>query len=101
MIEILFSGIEGFTAAQDGLEAVASSKQKVDQNKEQTLEEISKLVLDINQKLNLKKNKLAPQIKDLRAARQQFMELESVHSERKKVYEHTALGLDRSELRIS
>jgi intraflagellar transport protein 81 len=70
------AGIAGFTEAQDHLEHVATTKQRIDQTKEATLEEISKLVLDINQQLNVKKNKLAPQIKDLRTARQKFVELE-------------------------
>ena len=88
-------GIEGYSATQDRLEDVASNKQRVDQRKEATLEEISRLVMDISNQLNAKKNKLAPQIKDLRTARQSFMELETTHAEKKKAFEHTALGLDR------
>ena len=55
-------GVEGYTATQDRLEDVSSSKQRVDQRKEATLEEISRLVVDIGAQLGAKKNKLAPQV---------------------------------------
>jgi hypothetical protein len=40
------------------------------------------------------------QIKDLRAARQAFVELEAQHGERKRAYEHSALGLDSERARL-
>ncbi len=55
-------GVEGYTVTQDRLEDVSSSKQRVDQRKEATLEEISRLVIDIGAQLGAKKNKLAPQV---------------------------------------
>jgi predicted nucleic acid-binding Zn-ribbon protein len=41
-----------------------------------------------------RKSKLAPQIKDLRAVRQKFQELESDYEEKKKQYDAAAVGFD-------
>ena len=51
-----------------------------DAMKEKTLEEISKIVTDINATLSTRKNRLAPQIKKLRSVRGDYQEVDSVYT---------------------
>ena len=57
---------------QAELAKLSALKADVDDYKGKTLNEISRIVTDINQALKEKKNKLAPQIKDLRTVRLQY-----------------------------
>ena len=72
----------------------------LNQTKGKTLEEISKIVTDINQKLKERKNKLAPQIKQLRTVRNQYQEKESVYLEKKGMFESTAAGLESERVKL-
>jgi hypothetical protein len=73
---------------------------KQNQAKGKTLDEISKIVTDINQTLKERKNKLAPQIKELRAVRQRYQEVEQDHLEKKALYENTAAGLETERIKL-
>ena len=68
-------------------------------NERKTLEEISKIVTDINQKLKERKNKLAPQIKQLRTVRNQYQEKEC-YLEKKGMFESTAAGLESERVKL-
>lgn len=81
------AGIAGFAEAQETLEEVSKAKGAIDQEKGNDLEEISRLVAEINTKIKDRKGKLQPQIKALREMRQKFQELEAKHEEKKKAYE--------------
>ena len=72
----------------------------LDQTKGKTLDEISAIVTDITQTLKERKNKLAPQIKELRAVRQRYQELEGAFLNQKGKYEHTAVGLETERARL-
>eukprot|EP00976_Prorocentrum_cordatum_P067701 1178855-Prorocentrum_minimum.AAC.2 len=87
-------GVTGFIDTAESLEKVSSAKGEIDEAKGQTLEEISKFVTTINNVIKERKSKLAPQIKDLRAVRQKFQELETDHAEKKKQYDAAAMGFD-------
>ena len=93
-------GAAGFSATQDHLEKVSASTAHLNQTKGKTLEQISMVVTDINQQLKLRKNKLAPQIKDLRSVRQKYQELEQGYLEKKAIYENTAVGLESERLKL-
>jgi intraflagellar transport protein 81 len=53
-------GIQGFSKIQDQMEDMSQNKEVVDQKKGETLQEISKIVQDIEAQLKEKKVKLAP-----------------------------------------
>merc|ERR1712232_527564 len=67
---------EGLVATEAALEKASVEKSAVDKAKGKTLDEISAIVQKINAQLKDKKNKLAPQIKALRAERQAFQQVE-------------------------
>lgn len=85
---------------QQQLEAVSETAANVDEAKGKTLNEISRIVTDISQVLKEKKNKLAPQIKELRAVRQQFSERENEYLGLKSTYENTKAGLDTDQVQL-
>ena len=58
-------GVAGYSETQERLEQVSEKTSTLNDAKGKTLEEISRIVTDINHKLKEKKNKLAPQIKEL------------------------------------
>ena len=70
-------GVSGYTSTQDNLEKVTSEAAMLNQTKGKTLEEISKIVTDITAVLNERKTKLAPAIKELRAVRQEYQDIEA------------------------
>ena len=55
---------------QAGLEAVSAAAAAINEDKGATLEQISRIVGDINAAVQARKAQLAPQVKELRAARQ-------------------------------
>mmetsp|Transcript_34028 Transcript_34028/g.47153 ORF Transcript_34028/g.47153 Transcript_34028/m.47153 type:complete len:678 (+) Transcript_34028:128-2161(+) len=93
-------GVAGFSETAANLEMVSAAKGEIDEAKGQTLEEISKFVSEINQVIKDRKSKLAPQIKDLRAVRQKFQELETDHSDKKKVYDTAAMGYESKKSKL-
>merc|ERR1711907_809103 len=93
-------GVSGYQNTEKELQEISKKKTNTDREKGQTLEEISKIVTDINIALKDRKNKLAPQIKELRSVRQQFQELEQFYLKHKKTYENTAAGLESERLKL-
>mmetsp|Transcript_15452 Transcript_15452/g.36457 ORF Transcript_15452/g.36457 Transcript_15452/m.36457 type:complete len:703 (+) Transcript_15452:162-2270(+) len=93
-------GIAGYSKTQERLEEASEKKSELDETKGRTLEEISKIVTDITQSLKERKNKLAPQIKELRAVRQQYQELEARYLSGKSKFENTAAGLESSRIQL-
>lgn len=87
-------GVEGYVDTQDQLEDVSTQKNKVDQTKGEHLDEISRVVANINTTLRSRKNKLAPQIKELRSIRHKYEEVEKEYTKNKKIYDNCALGLE-------
>ncbi|KAF2366713.1 hypothetical protein FHG87_002527 [Trinorchestia longiramus] len=87
-------GVSGYRAARDTMEAVSSQKGDVDQEKGEALEQISSMVMELNNKIGDRKSRLAPIIKELRPLREQQQALAVEHAERKQSYDSTAAGLD-------
>merc|ERR1719240_1328241 len=76
------------------LQKASVEKASVDKTKGKTLDEISAIVEQINSQLKEKKNKLAPQIKALRSARQSFQAVEARHQEKKATYDHAMMTVE-------
>ena len=62
----------GFSATRNQLEQISEQKGNLDEMKEKTLEEVSKIVSNIESQLKQKKAKLHPQIKELKDLRKAF-----------------------------
>jgi uncharacterized coiled-coil protein SlyX len=88
-------GVAGYKATQEKIQEISQAKSELDADKGKTLEEISKVVTEINQQIKEKKAKLTPLIKELRILRQQYQELEVQHTEKKTAYESATLGIQR------
>eukprot|EP01086_Lenisia_limosa_P016739 TRINITY_DN6826_c0_g1_i1.p1 TRINITY_DN6826_c0_g1~~TRINITY_DN6826_c0_g1_i1.p1 ORF type:complete len:679 (+),score=171.06 TRINITY_DN6826_c0_g1_i1:124-2160(+) len=80
-------GVEGFRDAENQLEEVSSRKGAVDDQKAETLEEISRLVQEINSSIQEKRGVLAPLVKELRNLRTQAQTIEASHAEAKTAYD--------------
>lgn len=87
-------GISGYTNVQDDLKIVSENKEFLDNRKDQTLQEITHIVEQIETEVKSKKQKLAPEIKKLRALRQKVADLEAIYNEKKKQYDNIAQNLD-------
>ncbi|KAG8183384.1 hypothetical protein JTE90_008286 [Oedothorax gibbosus] len=87
-------GVSGFHSAQDELEKVSSIKAELDEQKGQTLEEMSVMVQKLNIKIAEKKARLAPVIKELRPLRQQCQDMSFEYEQKKQAYDSCALGLE-------
>ncbi len=93
-------GIGGYTKIQDQIVGVSENKEALDQKKDTTLQEVTRIVSDIESQVKDKKQKLAPEIKKLRGLRQKFQDLEAVYNEKKKVYENTVMNLDHEKNKL-
>merc|ERR1719183_1016689 len=93
-------GVTNYTGTEKRMQEVSEAQASVNEVKGKTLDEISKIVTDINQTLKERKNKLAPQIKELRAVRQRYQEVEQDHLEKKALYENTAAGLETERIKL-
>lgn len=93
-------GVEGYDQVQGDLEQVAGTNKATDTNKGEKLDEIGRVVTNITQTLKAKKNKLAPKIKELRAVRSHFEEVEEEYSKKKKIYDNMVLSLDSERLKL-
>jgi intraflagellar transport protein 81 len=87
------AGVSGYRDAQSRLEMASEQTAEMDDMKGQTLDEISDLVKNINQKLEEKKTKLKPLIKELKDVRKQYQETEQTYLDKKKRYDSVAVGL--------
>lgn len=93
-------GVVGYSSAQENLEAISEAKSQVDTSKGETLEEMSDIISKIQITLKKKKEKLAPQIKDLRSVRQDFETLEGVYKTKKASYENMSLSYESERLKL-
>lgn len=93
-------GIAGYSRMADQIEDASNNQEKLDNKKDHTLAEITKIVQDIESQLKDKKAKLAPQIKQLRQYRQKYQEVETIYNEKKKAYDNTVMNLDNEKKRL-
>jgi intraflagellar transport protein 81 len=87
-------GLTGYGHTQEELEKVSAAKAEVDEVKGKTLEELSAVVAEINDKIKRHKNKLAPQIVKLRKMRTDVRDKETGYLEKKTLYNNTKAGID-------
>jgi len=92
---------QGMHEVETRLEQTSVEKSSVDKTKGKTLDEISKIVEQINSQLKEKKNRLAPQIKALRSARQNFQVVETKHAEKKGAYDQVRVSMEGDLTKIS
>ena len=85
------AGVSGFLETQGKLEAVSQVKSEADEAKAMTLEEMSKIVTEINETIKEKKVELQPRIKELRALRAEYQEVEASYTTAKKAYDQEAM----------
>lgn len=93
-------GITGYSDVHDKLQMVSENKELLDNRKDQTLQEITHIVEQIESEVKNKKQKLAPEIKKLRALRQRVTDLEAIYNEKKKQYDNIVMNLDQEKVRL-
>lgn len=93
-------GVAGYAEKQKQIEDISAAKADTDERKGELLEQISKVVTEINQAIKDRKVKLAPQIKELRTTRQKYQELEVEYTEKKALYDNAAQGLQNEKERV-
>lgn len=89
----------GFSETRNKLEEISEKKGNIDEMKEKTLEEISKIVTNIENQLKQKKAKLQPQIKELKDLRKTFETVDQEFNQKKKQYE-TVTGSAIQQLQV-
>eukprot|EP00817_Percolomonadidae_sp_ATCC50343_P005606 CAMPEP_0117422764 /NCGR_PEP_ID=MMETSP0758-20121206/3546_1 /TAXON_ID=63605 /ORGANISM="Percolomonas cosmopolitus, Strain AE-1 (ATCC 50343)" /LENGTH=640 /DNA_ID=CAMNT_0005205595 /DNA_START=206 /DNA_END=2128 /DNA_ORIENTATION=- len=89
-------GVTGFQDVQAQIEEASRNKQKVDQEKGQTLQEISELVATIQQKIASKRNELAPTVLKMKEVRRKYQDIQQEYSEKEAIYENAKVSLEAS-----
>mgnify|MGYP001384273508 CR=1 FL=1 len=87
-------GIEGYSAAADSLEAISRDKINVDKQKESVLEDMSRVVKEINEKINEVKNRMNPSIVALRALRAEQAGVEEKYNQAKNGFDNAKAGYE-------
>eukprot|EP00756_Hemistasia_phaeocysticola_P040579 Hpha_TRINITY_DN16869_c3_g1::TRINITY_DN16869_c3_g1_i1::g.153951::m.153951/K19677/IFT81; intraflagellar transport protein 81 len=82
------SEYQGILTTKRDLDAVNQQKHELDGQKSQTLEELSSVVQQFVADIRGRRNKLAPQILELRNTRQKAQVVEADYMQRKEVYEN-------------
>eukprot|EP01065_Artemidia_motanka_P032809 TRINITY_DN39794_c0_g1_i1.p1 TRINITY_DN39794_c0_g1~~TRINITY_DN39794_c0_g1_i1.p1 ORF type:complete len:724 (+),score=317.56 TRINITY_DN39794_c0_g1_i1:74-2245(+) len=79
---------QGILTTKKDLDAVNQRKHDLDGQKSQSLEELSSVVQEFVANIRERRNKLAPQILDLRNTRQKAQVVEADYQQRKELYEN-------------
>jgi intraflagellar transport protein 81 len=87
-------GVSGYATVQSDIEKLSALKAQIDESKGKTLNEISKIVNDINSAIKEKKARLDPAIKQLRAMRQKVQDFEAIYLREKATYDNVAAGFE-------
>ncbi len=93
-------GVAGYMGVQTDLEKVSALKARIDESKGATLQEISRIVEDINRAIKEKKTKLAPAIQALRGLRASYAEAEAGWVSERAKYDSVAAGLEAEKLAL-
>lgn len=93
-------GVKGYLKTQDELENLATASHNINASKGETLEELSAIIDRIRSMVAAKKEKLAPQIKDLRGIRADYEAIESVYRSKKHQYENLLLGFESEQIKL-
>jgi intraflagellar transport protein 81 len=93
-------GIQGYSQVEDQIQGVSELKEKLDNVKSSSLQELTALIQRIDVEVKEKKQKLAPEIKRLRTLRNKFSEIEVEYNERKRNYDAVQSNLDQEKERM-
>lgn len=93
-------GIEGFGEYKEALEQVSSMKQEIDLKKGSTLEEISKVVAEINYRITESRAKISPLIEETKRARNKLKEINADYDIKKAHYDKECSALDSEKTRL-
>lgn len=93
-------GIAGYSKVEDDIQGVSELKEKLDNAKSQSLQDLTALIQQIDEEVNNKKSMLAPEIKKLRTLRNRFTEIESEYTERKRAYDAAQSSVDVEKERL-
>jgi intraflagellar transport protein 81 len=93
-------GVVGYGQTQEQLEAIAAQTAAVNEGKGATLEELSEIIEQIKASMLRKKDKLTPQITELRGVRADFEAIEAVYRSKKAQYDNVSLGFESERLKL-
>jgi intraflagellar transport protein 81 len=93
-------GIEGFGEFKEALEHVSSMKQEIDIKKGATLEEISKVVAEINYRITESRAKISPLIEETKRARNKLKDLNVEYDSKKTAYDKELSSLETEKTRL-
>lgn len=93
-------GIMGYSNLEDQIQGVSNQKEALDNQKDQTLQEITEIVRQIEQEVKDRKQQLAPEIQRLRQLRSDMQGIETIHTEKKKLYDNVVTNLDQEKERM-
>lgn len=91
---------KGTSFAMETDQGASDLTKVMQETKGMSLEEIGKVVADVNQTLSHRKEQLGPKIKELRSVRERFQENEQEYLEKKTVYDNTAVGLETERIKL-
>jgi len=87
-------GVTGFAELQSRLEEVSGQKQKKDQEKGQTMEDISRMVTELNSKIEAKREIIEPLLNRVRPLRAKHQQLQNELKDSKRKYDSVLAGLE-------
>ena len=93
-------GIEGFGEYKEALEQVSSMKQDIDLKKGTTLEEISKVVAEINYRITESRAKISPIIEETKRARAKLKDLNVEYDEKKTNYDREFSSIEADKVKL-
>lgn len=87
-------GVSGFSELQSKLEEVSGKKQQKDQLKGETMEDISRLVQELNQKIAEKRDVIEPLLNRVRPLRTKHQTLQTEMKDAKRKYDSILAGIE-------
>ncbi|CAH8680320.1 unnamed protein product [Schistosoma rodhaini] len=93
-------GISSYWETQTDLGKISEQMSMLNEHKGTTLEEMSKIIQQLNNRINAKRTQLAPIIRELRHLRQRAQELSQIHIEKKSAYDALTAGQESQSIRL-
>lgn len=86
---------------KEGLEKISEQKGEIDDKKGKTLEEISKIVIEIENQCNIKKPILQSQLKQIKDLRKTYQDIEQIYNQKKVDYDRVMVGTENESSSIT
>ncbi|CAH8678665.1 Intraflagellar transport protein 81 [Schistosoma haematobium] len=93
-------GTSGCWETQTNLGKISEEMSLSNEQKGITLEEMSKIIQQLNNRINTKRTQLAPIIRELRQLRQRAQELGQIHVEKKSAYDALTASQESQSIRL-